>query len=174
MSGFELNKIAGAILLVGILMMVTGKIGGALYHPVEAKTRGYSVDTASLESGDAGAAGAAAAAPIDIAALMATASAEQGEIVAKKCMACHGFDNGGANKVGPNLYGIVDNPIGKHAGFAYSAAMASHGGNWDQQSLAQFINNPKKFVKGTKMSFAGLSKPEDIANVIAYMKKNGN
>ena len=109
-----------------------------------------------------------------IEALLATADVAKGEAVFKKCTSCHTINAGGANGIGPNLHGVVGKGIGAHAGFAFSDALKSHGGSWDWKNLSDWLHNPKKFAPGTKMTFAGLSKPEDRANLIAWMNTQGS
>ena len=107
-------------------------------------------------------------------ALLAAADPAKGEAVFKKCTSCHTITPGGANGIGPNLHGIMGQPIGKHAaGFAYSDALSGHGGDWSYENLDHWLKSPKAFAPGTKMSFAGLSKPEDRANIILFMMANG-
>lgn len=167
MSGLELNKIAASILLASLIAMIVGFIANILYKPkLEVATRGYQIEVVEQAT-----VGGAQEAPVDIAKLMATANAEEGAKVVKKCVSCHSLEKGGENKIGPNLWQVVDRVKGSHEGFSYSKAMASLGGTWDQESLYHFLNRPSKFVPGTKMSFVGLSKPEDIVNVIAYLKE---
>ena len=90
--------------------------------------------------------------------------------MAKKCAACHSFEQGGPNKIGPGLWGVVNRPVGGAADFAYSDVMAGHGGAWDYESLDAFLTNPKEWAPGTKMAFAGLKKPKDRANLILYLR----
>jgi len=101
--------------------------------------------------------------------LLQTASIEKGMKTAKKCVSCHSFDNGGGNKIGPALYGVVDRSVGVVDGFKYSNALGSMGGNWDYEALSGFLENPKAYAKGTNMAFAGLRKASDRANIIAYL-----
>jgi cytochrome c len=101
--------------------------------------------------------------------LLQTASVEKGEAAAKKCGACHSFEKGGPNKVGPNLYGIVGDKKGEGRGFNFSAAMKAKGGTWTFDDLNQFIANPKGFIPGTAMGFAGISKDSERADVIDYL-----
>ena len=101
--------------------------------------------------------------------LLQAASIEKGVKVAKKCVSCHSFDIGGANKIGPALWGIVDRDIAVSAGFNYSAALSDKDGVWDYEALNGFLENPKKYAKGTNMAFAGLRKAKDRANIIAYL-----
>ena len=111
-----------------------------------------------------------AAAPAEpIEKLLASASVEKGETSAKKCIACHTFTKGGPNRVGPNLWGIVGRPKGSEAGFAYSDAIKKKGGNWTIDDLSAFLTNPRAFAPGTKMTFVGLSKGSERADVIAYL-----
>jgi cytochrome c len=110
----------------------------------------------------------------DLGTLLAAADPAAGEKVFAKCSSCHTANQGGANGIGPNLYGTVGEPIGKgKAGFAFSGALSGHGGNWTYENLFDWLKSPSAFAPGTKMTFAGLSKPEDRANVIAYLKQQG-
>ena len=169
----ELNKISAAVLVSGIIAMITGIAAETLYHgggheEKEAK-RGYTVEgaeTASEEGGEAAPSG-----PVDIATYLASADAAAGEAVSKKCMSCHDLSKGGPNKIGPNLWGVVGRARASHGGFAYSDALKAKGGNWDYQSLSEFIEAPAKDIPGTKMSFAGVKKPQDRANLLAYLQK---
>jgi len=173
MSGLELNKIAAAILLASLIAMVVGVVSNILYKPkLEVAQRGYQIEVAEDSAGDAPA--GQAEEPLNIEELMANANAEAGAKIIKKCIACHSFDEGGANKVGPNLWKIINAQKGKKAGFPYSKAMLAAGGSWDNESLFHFLTKPGKFIPGTKMSFAGIRKPEDIANVIAYLKEKAS
>lgn len=166
MNGLELNKIAASILLAGIIAMISGYVTRGLYHPSEAEKRGYSVEVAE----EAAAGGAPAEEKVDIMALIAANDTATGEKEVKKCAACHTFDKGGPNKVGPNLYGVVGRGIASHAGFTYSAAMSATKGTWDYAQLDHFINKPAKHIPGTKMAFAGIGDATKRAAVIAYLR----
>jgi cytochrome c len=102
--------------------------------------------------------------------LLAKADPAKGEASAKKCQACHDFSKGGPNKVGPNLWGVVGRPVASHEGFNYSAALKAKGGNWTYEDINHFITNPKNYVPGTLMAFAGDPNPEDRANILAYLR----
>lgn len=172
MSGLELNKIAAAILLASLIAMVVGVVSNILYKPkLEVAQRGYQIEVA--EDSDPDVPGQPEE-PLNIEELMANANAEAGAKTIKKCVACHSFDQGGASKVGPNLWKIVNAQKGKKPGYAYSKAMLAAGGSWDNESLFHFLKRPGKYMPGTKMSFAGIRKPEDIANVIAYLKEKAS
>lgn len=117
--------------------------------------------------------GAAKAGP-SFATLLATGSAAKGKAIFAKCMACHTIAQGAPNAIGPNLYGVIGEPIGKGKnGYAFSSALSSKGGDWTYDELNQWLTSPRSYVPGTKMSFAGLSKPQDRADVILYLRENG-
>ncbi len=134
---------------------------------------GYVVEGVEADAG-AGA-GAAAAAPVAIASLLPTANAAKGAEIFKKCASCHTVAQGGANGVGPNLYATLGDDIGKgKGGFAFSDVLSGKGGKWDFDKMNAWLTSPKAFAPGTKMSFAGLSKPEDRANVLVYLNAEGS
>jgi cytochrome c len=174
-SGIEINKIAGAVLLAGVIAMVTGLMSEGLYHgsmsahdDKHAK-RGYTIEGAETE-GTQTATPAAEEKPVNIAELLAKADVKAGEGVAKKCTACHSFDKGGKHGVGPNQWNLVGSSFASKAGYSYSAALSGmKDKKWGFQELSEFLANPKKSVPGNKMSFAGISNPQDRANLIAYL-----
>ncbi|MDE1935793.1 cytochrome c family protein [Bradyrhizobium sp.] len=167
MDSFELNKILGAVLGTCILLLVTSFAAGAIFAPNKPQKPGFEIAVKETPAGGEKAAKAAAPEPIEK--LLQTASVQKGEQAAKKCGACHDFTKGGPNKVGPNLWGIVGDKKGEGRGFNFSAAMKAKGGTWTIDDLNQFIDNPKGFVPGTAMGFAGIQKDSERADVIAYL-----
>lgn len=162
------NTIMGWVLGAGIVALGLGSLTGHLWKAHEPETPGFAV--VGAESGSS--AGAAAAVPI--ATLLATADVAAGEQVFKKCAACHTIASGGANGIGPNLWGTIGNPLAGHAGFAYSDALKGVGGTWTFEQMDAWLTSPRRFANGTLMSFAGLSDGQDRANVIAYMNAQGS
>jgi len=167
MDSFELNKIIGAILGTCLVLLVTSFTASAIFAPNKPQKPGFEI--AVKEEAAGGEKAAAAPAPEPIEKLLQTASVQKGEASAKKCAACHTFAKGDKNGVGPNLYGIVGDKKGEGRGFNFSAAMKAKGGTWTVDDLNQFIANPKGFVPGTAMGFAGIPKESERADVIAYL-----
>ncbi|MGW9820370.1 cytochrome c [Methylorubrum extorquens] len=167
MDSFELNKVAGAVLGALLFAVGSGFVAELIYHPKPAGSAGYPLPEPEPKSG-----GAAAEAPKaePIAVRLASADAEKGKGGTKACQACHSFEKGGPNKVGPDLWEIVEREKAHAAGFDYSAALKEKGGTWTYEDLDHFLESPKGYVKGTKMAFAGIGSPTDRANVIAYLR----
>lgn len=164
------NTTAGWVLFAGIIALGSSIVSGLYFHadsPQHSEKMGY-----FIEGAEEGAEGGAPA--YDLGTVLAAADPAAGEKLFAKCTACHTINSGGANGIGPNLWGVLGKPVGKHAaGFAYSSDLSGHGGNWDYANMDAWLKSPKAFAAGTKMSFAGLSKPEDRANIVAYLKANG-
>ena len=175
MSSLEFNKLAAGILVALIAWMVTGIVAEELVPSEKLAKDAFPIAGVAAPASTQEAAAPAAEKPAPIPAdLFAKADATAGEAIAKKCAACHTFDKGGPNRVGPNLYGVIGRPRGSVDGFTYSDAMKKLGGTWEPQEIAAFIFNPKAYLPGTKMTFAGLPKPEDRANVLAFLNKQND
>ena len=160
------NTFFGWTLFGGIVALGSMILTGEYFHGEAPEKGGYEVaDAAPAEGG-----GAEAAVPTNFAA----GDVAKGAETFKKCASCHSITSGGANGIGPNLYGVMGQKHGHIAGFAYSAGMLAKPGNWDFEGMDASLKSPKKYVEGTKMSFAGLSKPEDRADVIVYLNAQGS
>ena len=168
MDSFELNKILGAVLASCLILLVMNFTAQALFAAKMPEKPGFEI--AAKEEGEGHGKGTAPAPSEPIEKLLQTASVEKGTAAAKKCGACHDFTKGGPNKVGPNLYGVVGRDRASEPGFNYSAAMKAKTGKWSYDDLNQFITNPKGFVPGTAMGFAGIPKDSERADVIAYLR----
>jgi cytochrome c len=160
------NTIAGWVLFAGIVALGGTIVSGEMYHAERPEKMGYPIEGVEPEPGQGG--GAAAEQPAAF--YLASADPAKGAEVFKKCTACHVAAKGGPNGTGPNLWGVVGSGIGKRPdGFAYSPALSGKGGTWTWDNLFAWLKSPRDFAPGTKMTFAGLSKPEDRANVIAFL-----
>lgn len=172
MDSFEFNKFAGAVLFTLLVTLGVGILAEELFHPHHPEKPGYEV--AVVEDDGPGEAEAASEEVVALPVLLAAADITAGEKQTKKCQACHTFDQGGANKVGPALWDIVGRQIASVADFDYSDAMKEHanadGSDWTYENLDHFLANPKGFVPKTKMAFAGIKKPEDRADLLAYLQ----
>lgn len=172
MDSNEVNKLLGGFLGTCFIVFSVGIVSDALFASPKPEKPGFAIEAQEPTEGGGAAAPAAESKPI--ADLLAKANVEAGAAIFKKCQACHSGEKGGPNKVGPDLWDIVERPVAEHEGFAYSAGMKdfSKGGaeKWTYDNLNHFITSPKKFVKGTAMGFAGLPKDEERADVIAYLR----
>jgi cytochrome c len=172
MNSFELNKVLGALLATCLILLALNIGAGALFAPTKPAKPGY--DIAVKETGgDKASAAKEPEQPIET--LMASASAEKGAATAKQCQACHTFEKGGPNRVGPNLWGVVGDERGKgRGGFNFSAAMKSKGGEWTYDELNKFLANPRGYIPGTNMTFAGISRDAQRADVIAFLRQQAD
>ena len=166
MNSFELNKILGAILGTCLITLALNIGASAIFAPEKPAKPGYNIAVQEHGAGDK------AGAPVaeePMEAMMASASVEKGQATAKQCAACHTFEKGGPNRVGPNLWNIVGRKKASEPGFNYSAAMKAKGGEWSFGELYAFLANPRGVVPGTNMTFAGLSRGQQRADVIDYL-----
>lgn len=163
------NTIAGWVLAGCGAALGLSIVGGMIFHGERPEKMGYAIEGVE----EAGGGGEAKAVPI--ASLLPTADPAKGAEVFKKCAACHTINQGGANGVGPNLYATLGEGIAQgKGGYPFSDALKSVGGTWDFERMNAWLTSPRKFANGTKMTFAGLSNPEDRANVIAYLNQQGS
>jgi cytochrome c len=161
------NTIAGWVLFAGIIALGASIVTGELFHAERPETMGYPIEGVEAE----GEGGAEAEKPIAF--YLQTADVAKGEAVFKKCAACHNADAGGANALGPALFGTMGKPLAHHPAFAYSDALKGVGGTWDWDKMSAWLANPKKFAPGTKMTFAGLSNPQDRADLMLWLNSKG-
>ena len=171
MSGLEVNKIIASIIFAVLIVTLIGHFGDLLidteHH--DQKETAYKIDVE--ESATAGGTVTKKEEIIEpISALLASASMDNGEKLFKKCATCHNYEKGGANKVGPQLWNLINRPKANVEGFAYSKALAEYGGEWGYEELAEFLYKPKKYIKGTKMNFAGLKKVKDRADLVYFLR----
>jgi cytochrome c len=173
MDSFEINKIVAAILMVALLIIGIGKFSDIIFHVEKPKTPGYAVEvdqaitvsTSTKKNVEE---------KIDIVALMAMGDVALGEKIFKKCAACHSIVKGGKNNIGPALYNVVGRKTGAVTDYKYSKALASFDKEWTFEELNGYLIKPAKWIKGTKMAFAGLRKEKDRASVIKYLNQNSD
>ena len=173
MDSFEINKIVAAILMVALLVIGIGKLSEIVFHVEKPKKPGYVIEvdqvtTASLPKETE------TENKVDIVALMALGDVTAGEKIFKKCAACHSINKGGKNNIGPALYNVVGRKIGGIADYKYSKALIEYNKEWSFEELNGFLIKPAKWIKGTKMAFAGLRKEKDRASVIKYLNENSD
>lgn len=164
-DGLLFNKIAGAVLGSFLAVMVVREVGGVLYQPESLETSAYAIE---VPEGDTH--GTEQVEAVSFSSLLASADSAKGTRVAKKCVQCHTFDKGGENGTGPNLWGVMGRASASISGFNYSTALKAYGEAWSFDELSDFLESPRGFLKGTTMSFAGLRKPKDRANLMAYLR----
>ena len=168
MNSFELNKILGAVLGTCLILLSLNIGAGAIFAPHKPAKPGFNIAVKEESGGEKAGASKEPEQPIET--LLAKASVEKGQTTAKQCVACHTFEKGGPNRVGPNLWNIVGSERGEGRGFNFTAAMKAKGGKWTFEELNKFLANPRGYVPGTAMTFAGISKPEQRADVIDYLR----
>ena len=171
MDSFEINKIIAAVLLVALLIIGIGKISNIIFSVEKPKTPGYAVEVEQVASAT-NSTNELIEEKIDIVALMAMGDISSGEKIFKKCAACHSIVKGGKNKIGPALYNVVGRQAGAVSDYKYSKALSKHGKEWSFEELNGYLIKPAKWIKGTKMAFAGLRKEKDRASVILYLNEN--
>ena len=170
-----MNKIIVSIVLAVILIVGINKITDAIFYVEKPEKSAYQVaSVTTVDSSTSAETNSVSSESGDIMALFASTSAAEGAKVFKKCAACHSINEGGSNKIGPALWGVLGRSVGSVPDYKYSKAMAAYGKNWSFEEMNGFLLKPKEWIKGTKMSFAGLKKAEDRAAVILYMNENTN
>ena len=172
MDSFEINKIVAAVLMVALIVIGIGKLSDVIFHVEKPDKPGYSVEVESSIVSDATT--IKDEEKIDIAALLAMGDIAHGEKVFKKCAACHSIVKGGKNAIGPALYNVVGRKIGAIEDYKYSKALVAYDKNWTFEELNGFLIKPAKWIKGTKMAYAGLRKEKDRASVIKYLNENSD
>ena len=170
MDSFEINKIIAAILVTVLLVFGIGKISEIIFHTEKPDVQGYKVEIKVDSSVNQ----VKTENQIDISALLAQGDTDHGKSIFKKCVACHSIAQDGGNKIGPKLYNVVGRTVGSLSDYKYSNALASYGKEWTFEELNGFLIKPSKWIKGTKMAFAGLKKEKDRASVLLYLNKNND
>ncbi len=173
MDSFEINKIVAAILMVALLIIGIGKLSDVIFHVEKPEKPGYAIEVEEVTTVSSSSK-ASVEEKVDIASLMAMGDVTIGEKVFKKCAACHSIVKGGKNNIGPALYNVVGRKTGVVSDYKYSKALASYDKEWTFEELNGYLIKPAKWVKGTKMAFAGLRKEKDRASVIKYLNQNSD
>ena len=174
MDSFELNKIIAAVLMVALIVIGIGKLSNVIFHVEKPEVPGYAVDVEQTVVTKAKANSEMTMEKIDMAALMALGDLATGEKVFKKCAACHSIVKGGKNNIGPALYNVVGRKVGAVSDYKYSKALSGYDKEWSFEELNGYLIKPAKWIKGTKMAFAGLRKEKDRASVILYLNQNSD
>jgi cytochrome c len=168
MNSFELNKVLGAILGTCLIVLALNIGAGALFAPEKPAKPGYAIAVKGGAEGGEKKAVAKKEEPLPV--RLAKASLDKGKSTAKQCQACHTFEKGGPNRVGPNLWGIVDSGRGEgRGGFNFSSAMKTKGGKWTYDELDKFLADPRGYISGTAMTFAGIKNDQQRADVIDFL-----
>ena len=174
MDSFEINKIIAAVLLVALLIIGIGKISNLIFHVDKPEKPGYVVEVEQVSTNNTQSTLDVTEEKIDITALMAMGDIATGEKVFKKCAACHSINKGGKNNIGPALYNVVGRKVGAVNDYKYSKALLEYNKEWTFEELNGYLIKPAKWIKGTKMAFAGLRKEKDRASVIKYLNENSD
>ena len=174
MDSFEINKIVAAVLLVALLVIGISKLSNIIFYVKKPETPGYAVEVEKVSTSNSQLVSATAEEKVDIATLMAMGDIASGEKVFKKCAACHSIVKDGKNNIGPALYNVVGRQVGSVSDYKYSKALAEYNKEWTIEELNGYLIKPAKWIKGTKMAFAGLRKEKDRASVIMYLNQNSD
>ena len=174
MDSFELNKLIAAILMVALLVIGIGKLSDVIFYVEKPETPGYSVEVEQSAVATSQVTAETTEEKVDMSALMAMGDLATGEKVFKKCAACHSIVKGGKNNIGPALYNVVGRKVGAVDDYKYSKALSAYGKEWTFEELNGYLIKPAKWIKGTKMAFAGLRKEKDRASVILYLNQNSD
>ena len=166
-----MNKIIASIILAVILVLGINKITDIIFYVEKPEKSAYQVASVSTTTTTEKTSASSSSGSGEIMALLASASVADGEKVFKKCAACHSIAKGGGNKIGPALWGVLGRQTGSVSDYKYSKAMAAHGKTWSFEEMNSFLIKPKDWIKGTKMSFAGLKSKNDRVAVILYMNE---
>ena len=174
MDSFEINKIVAAVLMVALLVIGIGKLSDIIFYVKKPEKPGYVVEVEQVVANSTQSISESNEEKIDIAALMAMGDLTTGEKVFKKCAACHSIVKGGKNNIGPALYNVIGRQVGAVSDYKYSKALSGYGKEWSFEELNGYLIKPAKWIKGTKMAFAGLRKDKDRASVIMYLNRNSD
>ena len=174
MDSFEINKIVAAVLLVALLVIGIGKLSDVIFYVDKPEKPGYVIEVDQVSTSSTEISSETVEEKIDIAALMAMGDVAIGEKVFKKCAACHSIVKGGKNNIGPALYNVIGRQVGSISDYKYSKSLSAYNKEWTIEELNGYLIKPAKWIKGTKMAFAGLRKEKDRASVIKYLNKNSD
>ena len=169
MDSFEINKIFAAIIVTVLLVLGINKVSDVIFYVEKPDVEGYKVEVKVVSISQAN-----EQSQVDISALLALGSVEDGKKVFKKCAACHSINEGGGNKIGPKLWNVMFRPVGSIADYKYSKALSTYGKEWTWEEMNGFLIKPAKWIKGNKMGFAGLKKEEDRASILLYLNQNSD
>ena len=169
MDSFEINKIFAAIIVTVLLVLGINKVSDVIFHVEKPNVEGYKVEVKVVSASQTN-----EQSQVDISALLALGSVEDGKKVFKKCAACHSINEGGGNKIGPKLWNVMFRPVGSIADYKYSKALSTYGKEWTWEEMNGFLIKPAKWIKGNKMGFAGLKKEEDRASILLYLNQNSD